>query len=218
MSTIMDFIMQRLVLLPGIIIGLSFHEFGHAFVSSRLGDPTPRIQGRVTLNPAAHVDLMGFVLLMLIGFGWGKPVQIDPRYYKHRRRDSIMVALAGVCMNLLLAFAAAGLMKLYYIGTSGVFSSSSPSYIVWQILEGVVQINIVLLFFNLLPLPPLDGFGIVTQIFKLDTHSWYPRFYQLGPMLLLLLIFFDLTQYIITPEVNLLYSMIMNLFFGSYGL
>ena len=70
MSTIMDFIMQRLVLLPGIIIGLSFHEFGHAFVSSRLGDPTPRIQGRVTLNPAAHIDLMGFVLLMLIGFGW----------------------------------------------------------------------------------------------------------------------------------------------------
>ena len=74
------------------------------------------------------------------------------------------------------------------------------------------------MIFNLLHLPPLDGFGIVTQIFKLDTHSWYPRFYQLGPMLLLLLIFFDLTQYIITPEVNWLYSMIMNLFFGSYGL
>ena len=121
-------------------------------------------------------------------------------------------------MNLLLAFAAAGLMKLYYIGISGVFSSSSPSYIVWNILAGIVQINIVLLFFNLLPLPPLDGFGIITQIFQLDTHSWYPRFYQLGPMLLLLLIFFDLTQYIITPEVNWLYSMIMNLFFGSYGL
>ena len=214
MSSIMDFIMQRVILLPGIILGLSFHEFGHAFVSERLGDPTPRLQGRVTLNPAAHVDPIGFLSLLVLGFGWGKPVQINPSYYRNRRRDEILVAFAGVFMNLILAFAGAALMKLYYVSISGVFDSQ-PTYIIWQILMGIVQINIVLLFFNLIPLPPLDGFGIVTQIFKLDTRSWYPRFYQLGPMLLLILIIVDGTQYIIVPEVNWLYGIIMKIFFGS---
>ena len=80
-------IITKVLMLPGIIIGLSFHEFAHAWVSDRLGDPTPRRQGRVTLNPLAHIDWMGFICLVLVGFGWGKPVSIDPRYYKHRRRD-----------------------------------------------------------------------------------------------------------------------------------
>ena len=210
----MDFIMQRLILLPGIILGLSFHEFGHAFVSERLGDPTPRMQGRVTLNPAAHVDVIGFISLLVLGFGWGKPVQINPACYRHRRRDEILVAFAGVFMNLLLAFAGAGLMKLFYISIAGVFETQAV-HMIWQILAGIVQINIVLLFFNLIPLPPLDGFGVVTQVFRLDTRSWYPRFYQLGPMLLLMLIIFNGTQYIISPEVNWLYGLIMRLFFGS---
>ncbi len=214
MSSVMDFIMQRLILLPGIILGLSFHEFGHAFVSERLGDPTPRMQGRVTLNPAAHVDVIGFISLLVLGFGWGKPVQINPACYRHRRRDEILVAFAGVFMNLLLAFAGAGLMKLFYISIAGVFETQAV-HMIWQILAGIVQINIVLLFFNLIPLPPLDGFGVVTQVFRLDTRSWYPRFYQLGPMLLLMLIIFNGTQYIISPEVNWLYGLIMRLFFGS---
>ena len=145
----MDYIIQRVILLPGIILGLSFHEFGHAFVSERLGDPTPRVQGRVTLNPAAHVDLIGFVSLLVLGFGWGKPVQINPLYYRHRRRDEILVAFAGVFMNLILAFAGGALMKLMYNSVSGVFASQ-PVYILWQILTGIVQINIVLLFFNLI--------------------------------------------------------------------
>ncbi len=214
MSSIMDFVIQRMILLPGIIVGLSFHEFGHAFVSERLGDPTPRLQGRVTLNPAAHVDLIGFVSLLILGFGWGKPVQINPLYYRHRRRDEILVSFAGVFMNLLLAIAGAAIMKLFYVSVSGVFDSQAV-YVVWQILTGFVQINIVLLFFNLIPLPPLDGFGVITQLFKLDTQPWYPRFYQLGPMLLLLLIIFNGTQYIISPEVNWLYGVLMRIFFGS---
>ena len=216
MDSVLDFVMQRLILLPGIILGLSFHEFGHAFVSDRLGDPTPRMQGRVTLNPLAHIDVVGFVALMALGFGWGRPVQINPLNYKHRRRDELLVSIAGVVMNLLLAFAGAAVMKLFYTQVSGVFESQSM-YVIWQILAGLVQINLVLLFFNLIPLPPLDGFGVITQIFHLDTRSWYPRFYQLGPMLLLLLIIFNGTQYIISPGINWLYGVIMQLFFGNYG-
>ena len=96
-------ILTKLLMLPGIIIGLSFHEFAHAWMSDKLGDPTPRRQGRVTINPMAHIDPIGFLALLLVGFGWGKPVQIDPGYYKHRRRDEFLVGIAGVTMNLLIA-------------------------------------------------------------------------------------------------------------------
>ena len=95
MSSIISYILGRLIILPGIIIGLSFHEFAHAKASNVLGDPTPRLQGRVSLNPVSHIDPVGFLLLLLIGFGWGRPVQIDPRYYKHRRRDELIVSAGG---------------------------------------------------------------------------------------------------------------------------
>ena len=98
-----DLILTKILMLPGIIIGLSFHEFAHAWVSDKLGDPTPRRQGRVTINPLAHIDWIGFLALLLVGFGWGKPVQIDPGYYKNRRRDEFLVSIAGVTMNLILA-------------------------------------------------------------------------------------------------------------------
>ena len=221
MDDIIDLIMQRLLLLPGILLGLSFHEFGHAFVSARLGDPTPKVQGRVTLNPAAHVDAVGFIALLLLGFGWGKPVQIDPRYYKHRRSGEILVGFAGVIMNLLLALAGAALMRVCYMCVlSNIDSSSmiSVGNVILQLLSGIVQINLVLMFFNLIPLPPLDGFGIITQLFRLNTRSWYQKFYQLGPMILLLLIIFNGTQYIISPEVSWLYQKIMTLFMGSISL
>ena len=85
-----DAILSKLLTLPGIIIGLCFHEAAHAKMSDKLGDPTPSMQGRVTLNPMAHIDVIGFISLILFGFGWGKPVMIDPRYYKHPRRDVLL--------------------------------------------------------------------------------------------------------------------------------
>ena len=103
MSFSISTIITKLLTLPGIILGLSFHEFAHAWMSNKLGDPTPKRQGRLTINPLAHIDWIGFLCLLLVGFGWGKPVEIDPRYYKHRRRDEFLVAIAGVTMNLILA-------------------------------------------------------------------------------------------------------------------
>ncbi|MGI6206417.1 MAG: site-2 protease family protein [Anaerovoracaceae bacterium] len=210
--SVMNYIIGRLIILPGILVGLSFHEFGHAWVSDRLGDPTPRAQGRVSLNPIAHIDIIGFISLLLLGFGWGKPVMINPNYYKHRRRDEIFVALAGVTMNLIVAFATAAVMKLVYVLAPG-FLATGVGSVVWQILIGMLQINLVLMLFNLIPIPPLDGFGILTQIFKLDSKSWYPRFYQLGPMFLILIIVFNLTDYLLTPQVTWLYNFITGLFF-----
>ena len=212
MNSVMSYIIGRLIILPGILVGLSFHEFGHAWVSKRLGDPTPSLQGRVSLNPAAHIDIVGFVCLLMLGFGWGKPVEINPSYYKHRRRDEMLVSFAGVFMNLVVAFASAAVMKIVYTAAPQ-FIATSVGTVIWQILIGMLQINIVLMLFNLIPLPPLDGFGIITQIFKLDTKRWYPRFYQLGPMFLLLIIVFNLTDYILTPQVTWLYNFITGIFF-----
>lgn len=213
MSSIASYIIGRLVILPGIIIGLSFHEYAHAKASNLLGDPTPRLQGRVSVNPAAHIDPIGFLFLLVIGFGWGKPVQIDPRYYKHRRRDELIVALAGVTMNLVIAVVFAGVMRLAYAAAAPFLFGTEAGQIVWSVLSGVVSINLVLMFFNLIPLPPLDGFGILTQIFKLDRKPWYQRFYQLGPMFLMIIILFRLTSYVISPAVSWTYSLIMNIFF-----
>ena len=133
---------DMLVSLPGIIIGLSFHEFGHAFVSSKLGDPTPRMQGRVTLNPLAHIDPFGFLALVFCGFGWGIPVQIDPRYYKHPRRDELLVSVAGVTMNLLLAIAFSFVAHVMVVLMPGKLVKGTLPGILFYIIMEIVIINL----------------------------------------------------------------------------
>ena len=105
----MDWIMRTLIILPGIILGLSFHEFAHAWVANRCGDPTPKYHNRITINPAAHIDPLGFLALIFIGFGWGRPGVIKPNNFRKPRRDELLVSLAGVTMNLILAFIFMGL-------------------------------------------------------------------------------------------------------------
>ena len=198
-----DIILTKILMLPGIIIGLSFHEFAHAWVSDKLGDPTPRRQGRVTINPLAHIDWMGFLALLLVGFGWGKPVQIDPGYYKHRRRDEFLVGIAGVTMNLLLAVIFAIPARAMVRMFSGAVASDLV-YNIYLMIFYIVSINVVLMVFNLIPCPPLDGWGILTQIFRLDRYSWWYKVYQYGTWILLALIVFNVTDLILTPLVSLI--------------
>jgi Zn-dependent protease len=110
----LGWLMNMALMLPAIVIGLSFHEFGHAVVAYRLGDHTPKLQGRVTISPLAHIDPFGFLALMFVGFGWGKPVQINPGNFRHPRRDEFLVGIAGVTINLIIAIATAGILKLYF--------------------------------------------------------------------------------------------------------
>lgn len=193
-------IIAKLLMIPGMLIGLCFHEYAHAKVSYIMGDPTPMQQGRVTLNPMAHVDPIGFVALLLFGFGWGKPVAINPSYYKNRRRDELLVALAGVTMNLLIAVVFAALTRLVYSMYIG--NPSDILNILYTMLFYVVNINVCLMIFNLLPVPPLDGWGIITQIFNLENKSWYYTIYRYGSLILLALIVFNITDYIITPLIS----------------
>ncbi|GAB1476969.1 site-2 protease family protein [Bacillota bacterium] len=208
----MDWLMGTLTLLPGIIIGLSFHEFAHAAVAYKCGDPTPKQQKRVTISPAAHIDPMGFIALIFIGFGWGKPVMINPHNFRKPRRDELLVSLAGVTMNLVLAFLILASVRLLYEFALD-FMLSDLGAILQDILMSAVFINIVLLVFNLLPIPPLDGFNVLTQIFNLRNTEFYYRVYDKGFIILMILILFNVTGRILTPAVSWIYSFMAGLLF-----
>ena len=153
------FLYTMLLALPGIIIGLSLHEFAHAYVSYKLGDVTPMVQGRVTISPFAHIDPIGFLLLMLFGFGYGKPVEINPNNYKNPRRDEIFVALAGVITNFFVALLFA--FVYFLLARFNVISLYST---ISTILINIIFINVHLMVFNLLPIPPLDGYKVVRNL------------------------------------------------------
>ncbi len=204
-GNIFTWIYNKAMILPGIVIGITFHEAAHGYVSYWLGDPTPRNDGRLTLNPLAHFDVWGFIFLLFAGFGWGKPVRIDSRYYKKPRRDELLVDLAGVFMNFIVAvvFALIGRLMLHTMSQS--FYNGIGS-ILFEIVINIVAINCMLMIFNLIPVPPLDGWGIATELFHLKKYSWWYKIYRYGSLILMLLIIFNITDWIITP----IYSTIMN--------
>lgn len=204
------YIYNLLITIPGIVIGLSFHEFGHAFVSDKLGDPTPRAQGRVTLNPLAHFDPFGFFALIFCGFGWGVPVQIDPRYYKHPRRDEFLVSIAGVIMNLFVAIVFSYILHFIYRNVPyDNLATGTLAGTLFNILLQVVIVNVVLMIFNLIPIPPLDGFGIITEIFNLKKTSFYETFYNNGFPILMILMIFGIVSKVLNPIVNFVYSLLL---------
>ena len=212
-SNPVEWFMDKLLVLPAIIIGLSFHEFGHAVAAYKLGDPTPKYQGRVTLNPMSHVDPFGFLCLLVAGFGWGVPVQINPNNFKNPRRDELIVSAAGVTINLILAVLSAGILRLFYEFAIEFIAISYMGGVVQEILMNLIVINLVLMIFNLIPIPPLDGFGIVTQVFNLKYTELYYKIYNNGFLILMLLIIFDVTDKILTPLVSFFYSGIIGMFF-----
>ena len=120
-----EWILDKILLLPAIVIGLSMHEFAHAAVAYKLGDNTPKLQGRVTINPMAHIDWVGLVALFFCGFGWGQPVQINPYNFKNRRRDELLVAVAGVAMNLVIAALFTVVAKLVFVATGPAWLSGT---------------------------------------------------------------------------------------------
>ncbi len=211
-QSISEWLYDQLLFLPAILIGLTFHEAAHGFASYLLGDPTPKLQGRLSLNPLRHIDPIGFLALFFAGFGWGKPVEINPMYYKNRRRDELIVSLAGVVTNFIIAvisfFLLKGLLLNLYANPGAL---SGIGYTLLTILSYMIQINIVLMVFNLIPVPPLDGFGVVTQIFNLKKHDWYYTIYANGFLILMVLILFNITDMILGPAVSFIYESLWNL-------
>ncbi len=171
-----------------LIIAITIHEFAHALVATRLGDPTARAAGRLTLNPLAHLDPMGTILIFLVGFGWGKPVPYNPSFVRRGRFGEMLVAIAGPIANILTAFVFALPGRIYLIT-----NQTLPEGSIYIFLAIVVTLNIFLAAFNLIPIPPLDGSKILYLILSSFGVSHYRILWleQMGPMLLLLMIFAD---------------------------
>lgn len=210
-SNPVEWIYSRLLLLPAVIVGISFHEFAHGWVAHKLGDPTPKMQKRLTINPIAHVDPIGLVALLLAGFGWGRPVEINPNNFKKRRRDEFLVSIAGVVMNLIIALITALIMKGLLVAAGEAFFVMGIGDIIWQMLEYIITINLVLMVFNLIPVPPLDGFSIITEIFNIKHTQLYYTIYNNGFFILMALILFGFTDRILSPAVSFFYMTIWNL-------
>ncbi len=155
------------------------HEFAHGLAADRLGDPTPRRAGRLTLNPLAHLDPLGTILLVLTGFGWAKPVPVDPGHFPDWRRGLLTVALAGPLANVILAMLFGLPLKLGLV---------SPVSLLGLLLVFVVRINAVLAVFNLVPVPPLDGSKILVALLPGQLGIAYARLSAYGPLLLILLL------------------------------
>jgi Zn-dependent protease len=142
-----------------IFLTLPIHEFAHAFVADKLGDPTPRYQRRLTLNPFAHIDYLGALMIILVGFGWAKPVQVNNFNFKKPKRDMALVALAGPMSNIILAFAC-----LIVANATAVFSGGIIFYYIYFFFYYIAVINVGLAVFNLIPVPPLDGSRILAVL------------------------------------------------------
>jgi Zn-dependent protease len=172
-----------LKLIPPILFALTVHEFSHAYVASRLGDPTARLLGRLTLNPIAHLDPIGSILLLLVGFGWAKPVPVDARYLKHPHRDMMWIALAGPASNVILAALFGTLLRAIAPLTYESVSPATGALIDMVVYS--VRINLVLALFNLIPIFPLDGSRIVTGLLPENLAERYRALEPIGPMILL---------------------------------
>ncbi len=190
------FLLNVLVLLPALLIAVSFHEASHAWMANRMGDPTARNLGRITLDPTKHLTVWGIVMFLFIGFGWGRPVPTNPRNYENYRKGNILVALAGVSMNMLLALVFLVIISILII--TGLFNSIIPlpiqinpslSNIVHNILFSIAFLNLILCFFNLIPIPPLDGHHLVKGVIARRLPGFYPTYMRFGFMALLLLFF-----------------------------
>lgn len=175
------------VLVGFLIVGITVHEFAHAFVAYKFGDPTAKMEGRVSLNPLVHLDAVGTILFFIIGFGWGKPVPINPHFLRHKK-DELKVAIAGIVANLLIATLLA--IPIRIASLNGIVIDSDPFL---SFLKKLVEINVVLAAFNILPIPPLDCSHFIEH-FMSEEQKY--KFQHVGQYLLLGLIMFDfLTGY-----------------------
>jgi len=146
-----------------IFLTLPIHEFAHGFVATKLGDPTPRYQGRLTLNPFAHIDWIGAVCILVFGFGWAKPVQVNARYFKNSKWGMAVTALAGPFSNIIVAFICILLRNIILFSIFKITGTTEHDFIEWlNIFYYIAQINVSLAVFNFIPIPPLDGSRIVS--------------------------------------------------------
>ena len=194
------------LLIPVLLFALVFHEFSHAWVANKLGDPTARYSGRLTLNPLAHLDPFGTLMILFVGFGWAKPVPVDTRYLSNPRVDMMKIAFAGPAANLFLAFIGGMIIRSGFVGGS-----------IAMMIFLFTQINIMLAVFNMIPIPPLDGSQIFSGLMMKKNPELVYKLQRYGPQILLGLIMIGLITgispiwMVMSPFVNFFLSLFAGL-------
>lgn len=213
-------LLSLLLTIPGVLIAITFHEFAHAFAADKLGDDTPRLEGRLSLNPTSHLDPVGSIMLLFAGFGWGKPVRVNPRNYNRdismEKADAI-VSVAGPAMNMLLAI----IFTFIYCSISKFFPQmylNEIGRILIVMISHTIIINIGLGVFNLIPLPPLDGSKVLKPFLPYNAKVWFENNEKTFYMIFIFLWIFGIAGTIISPIINLVCSGIMNLGLLIFGL
>ena len=191
-----------LTMARGLVAGISIHEAAHAFVAYRLGDPTAKLAGRLTLNPLAHLDPIGTFALLFLGFGWGKPTPFDPFNLRNIKRDSALISVAGAASNFILAL----LISIPYLIAFYTHNLSLTLNMVYIYLSPIIFFNIILGVFNLIPISPLDGFKVLAGILPRDWYEEFMATERFGIIILLLLIFTGAIGQILFPIVSVIFS------------
>lgn len=201
-------ILRTLLLIPGILVAFTFHEYAHAYVADRLGDKTPRFQGRLTFNPLVHIDPIGFLMILIVGFGWAKPVQVNPSAFKNYYKDDLKVSLAGPVANLIVALLSAIFLNILFRFVASNADYSSIQLIILGILELSVSINCTLFVLNLIPIPGFDGFHILRDLFPKFFYSFAEQVYKYQFIIMILFIATPLARIIIREPASFISSLI----------
>lgn len=208
LSALMQNPLLGIFMIGGIIIGISIHEFAHALVAYRLGDPTAKLAGRLTLNPASHLDPLGTFSLLFIGFGWGKPTPFDPYNLRNIKRDSALISVAGAASNFILAF----ILAAPYLIAHALEMPSSSINLIYLYIYPVIFFNVILGVFNLIPIAPLDGFKVLAGLLPKDWYQDFMQTEQYGIFILLFLLLSGVIGRILLPIV----SVLLNIFLPGY--
>lgn len=196
---------------PITLIALTGHELAHAWVSTKLGDPTPRLEGRLSLNPLAHLDIMGTILMILTGFGWAKPVGVNPMYYKNRKGGMALVAAAGPIANFIMAFVTMLILGIFIVinNVYGVFGASIQT--ISLICQTFALRNVAFMVFNLIPIPPLDGSKILGMFLPDKIYYKVLQYERYAIIIIMLLSFSGALDKILFFGYNNIYLFIINI-------
>ena len=210
-------IVSLLLTLPGVLLAMTFHEYAHAYAADKLGDDTPRRQGRLSLNPMAHLDPLGIIMLLFVHVGWGKPVQVNPRNYDRRftmEQADAIVSVAGPVMNFLLAI----LLTIIYCAiikfAPATFYLATAGQVTLGIIFNAIIVNVGLGVFNLIPLPPLDGSKVFLPILPSKAKYWFIDNSQIFYIIFLVLWVTGIAGTFISPAIEMIATQILS--FGQF--